>query len=504
MNNRVQFPYGNAFLVQTPSLDHLSAVMYHEQMQRQQRQQAQNEALDAEFGKNMSGIRDADIPDYTQKYTDWKLARQELMKMRGVNSKDYIQKQLEVNKKLADIYGVSNLSKTRRLEEENLGKAIMTNPDNFDDNAHSYLSASLNTPVSGLRSYKTKDQNGNDSLVDLTDYNTYRYKGTNTDFQKINKDAQGMVKQTVADEKPVDGSNLQIKITPYQYGNTPAQFMESYLGALHVNKAGRDAAAMWDQIPQETKDAVDKAYKEIPAERWRQMGVSKPQELSANPNSKADQFAAYNAKLYALNNEPKQGSPIFRDNKSEELKRKEHFDLKKLAIQNEYARQRQTLNDALVKGRIDYKNSKDGKQQEGILNDFINTQYNEGKPLTVTVNGQKYEGRSVAVPKSVADHYIIDKGKTTEQVPSEWVLTKDLKHIVPVYKTGGHTGSGNPIVNPALTKPILIQDYKASLGKAWLTKTQTLSELEDEFPDTPPATHVAPAKQQAKKQTISW
>ena len=64
-NNR--FPYGDAFLVQTPYLDRVGAMMINDQKQREANQAKEAQALDQEFGKNISGMRDADIPELTQK-----------------------------------------------------------------------------------------------------------------------------------------------------------------------------------------------------------------------------------------------------------------------------------------------------------------------------------------------------------------------------------------------------------------------------------------------------
>ena len=81
MENRpFPIPTGEAFLVKTPYLDKIADRLYAEQKQRELTQQNEAKLLDTEFSKNVSKLRDADIPEYTKKYQDYKNAKINLLK----------------------------------------------------------------------------------------------------------------------------------------------------------------------------------------------------------------------------------------------------------------------------------------------------------------------------------------------------------------------------------------------------------------------------------------
>jgi len=291
-NQRVAGPFGDIFTPNTAATDRAAQILYAEQKQREAKQQAQNAALDEEFAKNLSGIRDADIPELTKYYTDWKLSNQQAMKQKGGVSPE---QQLQILKKKADIYKVINGSKQRKQYEDEIGKGIVSNPDAYEDEAQMRLIEHRRTPLAQL------------SELGADKYD-YRYKGTNTDFQKMLSTAAGQTKQVKAKEEPVDKDGLQTKVTPIMYGNTPLQFKESLLGALSLRKSGRDAAAIISQTPVEVIAQVNDKFKAIPLERWQAMGVDKPQELIIKGDeTPAEKFAIHQAQLYALNNEPKEG-----------------------------------------------------------------------------------------------------------------------------------------------------------------------------------------------------
>ena len=81
MENRpFQIPVGEAFLVKTPYLDKVGETLYKEEQQRQLQRQKEAAALDSEYSKNLTKLRDADIPDYTKKYDEWKNSKINLLK----------------------------------------------------------------------------------------------------------------------------------------------------------------------------------------------------------------------------------------------------------------------------------------------------------------------------------------------------------------------------------------------------------------------------------------
>ncbi len=487
-NQKINGPFGDIFTFNTPYTDRLTQQLYVEQKQREAKQQAENAALDNEFAKNLSGIRDADIPDLTKAYGEWKLANQQAMKKKnGVDPEE----QLAILRKKADLYSVINGSKQRKQYEEETGKGVLNKPDLFEDDAQQKLIQHRNIPLSALKA------NGLDAY-------DYKYKGTNTDFQKMLATAAGQPKQVNAKEEPVDKEGLQTKITPYMYGNTPLQFKESLLSSLSLRKAGRDAAAIIAQVPPETITTVNEKFKQISPERWQLMGVDKPQELIIKGDeTPAEKFAIHQAQLYALNNEPKEGTPIYRTNEAAKLAKQQTFQQQQQRERLAHAERMEGLRQANRVALKNYSAGKDKQNDEMVLNTFIKQQYDAGSDDIpgVTIGDKTYKGRIVSVPKDIQDKFIQDKGKDGAVAPSAWYMTEDKSKIIPLFyhkdKDGKvvkrKSGAYNLDKNDNST-PIDIQNYKVDLGKLLITQKARGGEVIDQYDDVEVATPTTPAK----------
>jgi hypothetical protein len=173
---------------------------------------------------------------------------------------------------------------------------------------------------------------------------------------------------------------------------------------------------------------------------------------------------------------------------------------------------RMKIADEYARGRIDYKNQTTAAAQDGVLNKFINSQIEEGKSdfgkksgikdkngsptavVSVAMNGQKFEGTEVRMPKFVTDKLSVyggkdDKGNEKWEEPETYLISKDKKYIIPVFPLKDdkgnikHNSGGNMQVDPSKSKPILMEDYKGMLGKEWLSKNQVGDEVVDDFSD---------------------
>lgn len=304
--------WGDIYSFDTPKTDKALENLYLEQRTRKAAQQKATKELDDGFNKNIAAIRDIDVPEYVQKYQDWKTAAKALIKNKNLKPQEFAQLQMDANRKLADLHTLGNGSKSAREDEHKLLNGINTHPDTYDDNAGTILATRLKTPYGQLGNFNTKDATGKDVTIDLTDPNTYTYKGTNTNFQAIDKAAQGQIKDVSTKYEPYGKGGLQSKKINFQYGNTPADYKDSYLGALATQKGGRDAAAMWDQLNPATISEIDKKYNAITPDTWEQMtGKPIPQNIEpSNPDNKSEQFATHMAKLYALNTLAKRNESI--------------------------------------------------------------------------------------------------------------------------------------------------------------------------------------------------
>jgi hypothetical protein len=490
-------PFGDIYAVNTPHIDQLANALYAEQKQREVIRQRQAQQLDEEYRKNVANVRDTDIPEYTKKYQDWKRGRQELMRIRpGKNQDEFIAKQMEVQRKLADVYELGNKSKQAKDEEEEMAKDLMKNPNNYDDNAFGLLSARRKLPLSQMSQYK--DQAGN--VHDLTNYDTFRYKGSNTDFGAVLDKAIGTPKQVYTEEKKVDDKGHQTDVIPYTFGNTPSQVKDRLMGAFALHQAGRDAEHQWDTIPDEEKVKTLQAFQAIPADKWKKMGIDNPQDLTPkNGDSKTEKLASLMAMQYALSNEPKQGTPVRRNNQAaiDETNFQQQKQME--AIRNANANRRLALQDSYVRGRIDYRKAAGKKDQEEVLTGLIKRTFDEGaaNKVPVYVDGKSVVGRKIAVPAEIAKKYTIEEGKGADKevkAPIKFIMTEDMKYVVPVY-AGESTKQREG--------KIPIEQYRDDLGKLYLTKKDAAAEMDEldfgeETDDngsfTPSAT---PAKKQA-------
>lgn len=458
-NQRIQAPFGDIFLVNTSYTDRAAAQLYAEQKQREAKQQQLNAALDDEFSKNLAGIRDADIPELTQKYTDWKLANIGAMKQKGGISP---QQQMDLLKKKSEMYGVINESKQRKQYEEEVGKNL-ANPnlaDAYEDNAHQELISHRQMPLNLLK------QNG------LLNYD-YSYKGTNTDFSKILTAAAGQPKQVYQEEKPVDKEGIQTQITPYMFGNTPTQFYDNLVGSLAQRKAGRDAAAIIKNTDPNVIAQVQDAYNKIPTEKWQKMGIKDKQELTIKPDdTPAIAYAKHEAQLYALNNEPKQGMPKLITNEAARM-------AKTQAQQKELARFRNSLNketqEGLIKLRQKVKDTGDAETNNVWVDNYLTTLEKNAKPssgfldktgLTQLLGG----GNKDIVPDPVL-YNALNK-------PDRVIITPKGEYKVTYYnfdKEGKPTG-----IDESRSGTFTKQQIKLALGYKATGKNQLTEEMSTE------------------------
>lgn len=310
-NQRVGAPFGDVYFIDTPHIDRFSQQMYAEQKQREAMRRQRAEAMDNEFAKNVANIRDADIDEVTGKYGEWKLMNQQLLKKKGgVTPQD----QLQLLRLKAEVGKAINTSMRTKQEEEDLAKQMVQKPEDFEDNAYELLTTRRKMPYTQIGEYKVQTPEGQEQIYNLADFNTYKYKGTDFNFQDAEKKAAGDLKDILGQEA-LEKDGFTFKTPVYQFGSTPSQYKTSLLGALAQRKAGDSAARLWKKITPEMQEQVNKMYDAIPQEKLQRMGLNKLEDVSAkNPDNAAEQYASHMAKLYAINAEPKEGKPVTRRN----------------------------------------------------------------------------------------------------------------------------------------------------------------------------------------------
>lgn len=460
-------PYGDIFFVNTPHLDRLSEQLYQEQRQREQYQQKEAFALDDMLQREFGKIRSVDTPEVIDGYQRYKEIKKKLLfdKRAQRDPQLYNQLQRESGLALQEVYKGINRSQellnAAKMEDQSRTK----NPNIYDDNYGSMRAAFWNTPMSKLSQTE---------FGDLSNPDTYMYKGSNTDFQKIMTSAIGQPKPVFTAEEPVDAKGLQTRVTPYSFGNTPAQVKESLLGSMGMHRAGRDAEFAWDNLPQEEIERTIAQYKNISPDKWNKMGLPGPQDLSPrNPQSKSENYASYMAMKYAIANEPKQGVPQYRNNKEAQMSQSLKDWMTKEGI-------KQKGRQELVEMR--YQKKQMDKAQEGAwLGRYTETLFEDAAQAGIA--RQKLSSGTVLEERQIPIDALSAKALSRSGTEPDFIrITADGK-IRPVFYK--YDKDGKPIktkegwyeVDEILSQPISAETFKLNLSKHTQSTKQRAAEM---------------------------
>jgi hypothetical protein len=449
-----QAPFGDIFLVNTPSLDRTSALLYQEQRQRQAKAQQANAAADAQMQKEFANVKSADIPDVIDSYNKYKGFKKQLYFDKSLQNdpKKYAQVQQQANEALADTYSTINGSKENKEYLKGLNAAHATHPDNFSDNYGDLISAAQSTPLKQLKSHK---------LGDLTNMNTFMYQGPDQDFSKIFTGAQGQLKPTgYSENTPIDKNGLQYNQSSYEFGNTPAQYAQSVIAGLGTHKASKAASYLWQHVDQNERDKTNKEYDAIPTDKWKKIGLSAPQDLPTNTGNDAVDFANFQAKKYMIANEPRAKVQVHTD------------EAKKFQMETQRQQQMKSIEHANAKDLVDYKKKidpNDTQLNDTWANSYRDKLFDEAKstPLVAvsegTQSGNKIYGHRVPLNKVLVDALTIGK-----DIPDRVYITDDNK-VLPIYLH--YDDKGKPIqtskgaaINEDLSRPISDVQFAVQLG----------------------------------------
>lgn len=490
-------PYGDIFFVNTPQFDTAVNNLFQDQRMREQYRMKEAFALDDMVQREFGKIRSVDTPEVIQGYQRYKELKKKLLfdKRAQRDPQLYNALQREAGLALQDVYKGINRSQelleNAKMEDQNRLKT----PNLYDDNYGNMRASFWNTPMSKL---------GETDFGDLSNPDTYRYKGSNTDFQKILNTAIGQPKPVFSLEEPVDKGGLQTKITPFSFGNSPAQVKESLLGSMGMHRAGRDAEYAWDNLPQEEIETTIAQYKNIPKEKWEKMGLSGMQDLTPrNPQSKAENYATYLAMKYAINNEPKQGMPQLRNNKEAQMSQS----LRDWAAkENIKQKNRRELADLRFEYRM--RGKEFDKQQEGLwLDEYMGQLIKEAnaspKGKFNYGNGNIVEESQIPVDRVSAQ--VFTKRVGSQQVEPDGIKITADGRIKPIFYQYGKDGkpkrdaNGWYIVDDILSQPISMEQFKLNLSKITQTAKQRAGEMSGK-----PGSTTTTAEDVKKKYNISY
>lgn len=229
LNQRVQGPYGDIYMVNTPHLDQLGRDFYKQEQLDKQRKYQEAKASDDEFSKNLSKVRTADIPDFTDAYKQFKLANIDLMKK---GDKATWQDRQNVLQKKADTYKILNNSVKENAVTEEARKDAILHPDKYHPEALQILTQRNSIPISKMQFDVPKSISSPEGTahVDITDpFNTIQSPDDNTDYNKsVNAAAGKLQYRGNPVQKEID-NGLSTETTRYKGLNHPSEIAHNLL-----------------------------------------------------------------------------------------------------------------------------------------------------------------------------------------------------------------------------------------------------------------------------------
>ena len=296
--NSGNVPYGDIVLVQTPTLDRWSQQLYAQQKIREAKQQQENQALDAQMSKEFSNIRGVDTPAVINAYNQYKTLKKGLLFNKDLQRDPmlYNQAQQAANEAFSNMNSLINQSREVKDMTKTMSQDRFKNPDAYSDDYGVRTATLMNTPVSELRNHP--------QFGDLTNWDDYRYKGANTNFNDIVSKVYGQPRKIVGKEEALDKQGIQFRAPVYEYGTPPAQLFEGLVNSLD-HKTERDAAYKWKQLTPDVVQKIEQDYNAIPKEKWEQMGLPGPQPINLHAGSDAEKYMRLLSMQNAINTQPR-------------------------------------------------------------------------------------------------------------------------------------------------------------------------------------------------------
>jgi len=307
-------PYGDIYKVPTTAVDNMANRLYAEQKQRELTQQNEAKLLDTEFSKNVSKLRDADIPEYTKKYQDYKNAKINLLKGKFKTNDDFIKAQLDAQGKMADWASFGTGSIRDKEEEEVYAKAVINDKTGkYDANATKILIERRKTPRSKFKQDITIPGTNTVVPIDLNDIDgLIKYKLGTTDFTKdFNTAVGGKTPIKLMESEPFEiegGLQTQRKVYkgfPRTAPEVATNFLQSVVGSKKTADLVKEHPELSDP---NVVAAIDSDYdklvnSEVYKNAYKGKQINFPEWMKETPQGR---IAMYLAKQYAINNPPKE------------------------------------------------------------------------------------------------------------------------------------------------------------------------------------------------------
>lgn len=448
-------PWGDIVQAKTPFTDQVTASLLAQNADRRKYQQETTQRSDELMTKELANVRSIDMNQVIDSYGKWKNVSMQMLNPK-VQSDPRLYNQLQQQKNaalgqtMADINNSARLNaQAKELVAERKAKPYLYN-DDFGDR----LAEFNKTPMNQLQAHP--------KYGDLTNPDAFRYQGSQTDFSKLEASATGQPKPIEGAEKVEKISDLQTRRTPSLFGNTPTQFFENMKGQLAQHIPGRDAAAAWEATPEQQKAAVDQQFAAISPEKWQAMtGTAKPQVIApADPNNPAENYAAYRAKVYAINAVPRAGTPKVETN--EEAKLGVQFD-QRAAMEA----LREGNREKLAGMRHQWK-TLDTKAKDDVMNGVVDGMLDQAKEhpkVYKLADGKVLQQYEIPASTILSKEFAAPDDKGHPILVDAFRLSDDGKNVTTIFYEPGQKGSTRS-VDQALSKTMTIGEFKARAAKA--------------------------------------
>lgn len=449
-------PWGGIVSADTPFTDQVTARLLAQQADRRAYEQKTTLQTDEMMSKELANVRSVDMGTVMDSYGKFKNVAMQMLSPRvQSNPRLFNELQVQKNAALGETMAAINRSAQLNAQAKELVAERKVKPNLYSDDFGDKLAAFNNTPMDQLQQHP--------KYGDLTNPDAFRYTGSQTDFGKLEATAAGKPQPVQGAEKTEKISDMQSRVTPTLFGSTPGQFFDNLRGQLAQHIPGRDAAAAWEAVPDQQRAAVEQQFAAISPDKWLQMtGQPKPQVIApTDPNNPTEQYAAYRAKIYAINAVPRAGTPQNVINQEQ-----------KLGVQFDQREAMEALREGDREKLAGMKHAwkqGDAKQKDDIMNGVVQSMLDQAKqggainyvPAAGGVKRQYDIPASTILKKefSVPD----DKG---HPIPVDaFRLSEDGQTVTPIFFKPGQKRNIRA-VDADISRPMTIGEFKARAAKA--------------------------------------
>ena len=454
-----KIPYGDAFIVGTPTLDRLGERLYAEQKQKEQQNKAEMAYIDNTLSREIGKIRSVDTPEYIKKYEHYKNLKKQLYNPKiQKDAQEYDRINREANLAMADAMQIANASQEFKEQLRTLATNKAKDPNSFSDDFLDRYNAAMNTPVTGI--------NQHPDYGDLSNPDNYMYKGANTDFSKAFKNAEGVVRDLSTIDGGVDPNDKFKRIEKvYKGGNDPYTFYNKLVEGIYGSKSTRDFPLQFKYTP-EQEQLLEEKFKAISSDPNYRKIYGLPEGLNFPPsayNTEVGKTARLKAIEYALGSMPVE--------KINRIANQEALNEDRQKFQDEQRRKR--LGDALTVRNYAAKLKQEagGEGDDELwLDNYLDNVVSEASNKRVSLPFFKQKIFKLQLDPTLA------RGLERNGIePEELLFDEKTKTYKPVYYT--YDDKGNRVEYKEISQPLTKEQLKLALGVKSVTPTQRTKEM---------------------------